>query len=157
MGNLHICKDTINAGWYSCRRIGPPYTAIQGSFFWGRPSLFLLYKATHHILHILRQYCFVFKLGTNFARLVQAYHPLKTLVHCKMINETKMAGKSAEIPHQARMEKYFAFKTTAVCLLSSQTLTNCCLKKRWCNTEVNMPLSQLFLKYVAGIKLKLSR
>lgn len=44
-----------------------------------------------------------------------------------------------KILFQARMGKHFTFK-----LLSLFFLAFFFLKNRWCNTEVNMPLSQLF-------------
>lgn len=50
-------------------------------------------------------------------------------------------------------QKNDTFKTSTINVLSSQTLPECCLKKSWCNTEVNMILSQLFLQCVAGSRL----
>ena len=49
---------------------------------------------------------------------------------------------TTEVVHQARMGTNSTASTISV--VSSQTLIECCLKERWCNTGLNIQLSQLF-------------
>lgn len=127
---------------------GATYAAIQTKNFFRDIPAHSSKTMSSHILHLLQRRGFVLKsAGTRLACL-----QYRSVFHWKCVAHYKAQHTRMETPdcwatkvvYQARMGNNFTFRTSTISVLSTQTLTECCSKKRWCNTGVNMPLYQVF-------------
>ena len=71
----------------------------------------------------------------------------KCMAHNKEENQTMATTDcwAAQVLYTPRTGKNATCKTATIDFFSSQTITKCNYKKRWCYPVVNMPLYQLFL------------
>ena len=134
MGNCHICEGSINAErFWSNVRCHPDdvfFEDVRAQFSETRPACVKSMWLRSKRVQVL-----------DWPICSPDMSPIEN-VCCIMKHRVQQQRPHTEVVYWARMRKNFIFRNSSV--LSSQRLTECCLKTRRCIRGANTLLSQFY-------------